>query len=62
VPHLEETILIDGGKCAARSYRLDGLMAMWLIEVGILQFYDADGAMLRTINLFQELEPVKLAA
>ena len=41
---------------------LDGLMAMWLIEVGIVQFYDADGAMLRTINLFQEVEPVKLAA
>jgi hypothetical protein len=36
-------------------------MAMWMIEVGLVQFYDADGNMLRTINLFKELEPLKMA-
>ena len=46
----------------ARSYRTDGLMAMWLVEVGIVQFYDADGAMVRTINLLEEMEPLKVAA
>ena len=29
---LKETILIDEGKCMARSYRLYGYMAMWLVE------------------------------
>lgn len=59
---LEETVIIDGGKCAARSYRVDGYMAMWLVEVGIIQFYDAQGNMLTTVNLFKELEPLKMAA
>ena len=59
---LEETVLIDGGKHAARSYRVHGYMAMWLIEVGIVQFYDAEGNMLATINLFTESEPLKMAA
>ena len=35
---------------------------MWLVEVAIVQFYDADGEMLRTVNLFQELKPLKMAA
>jgi len=59
---LDETILIHDGKYSARSYRADGLMAMWLVEVGIVQFYDADGNMLRTVNLFQEWEPQRMAA
>lgn len=59
---LEENILIHEGRYAARSYRTDRLMAMWLIDVGLVQFYDADGNMLRTINLFEELEPAKMAA
>ena len=59
---LEETLLIDGGKYAARSYRVEGYMAMWLVEVGIVQFYDAGGNMLTTVNLFQELEPLPMAA
>jgi len=59
---LDETILIEDGKYMARSYRVDGLMAMWLIEVGIVQFYDADGSMLRTINLLEETEPIRAAA
>ena len=59
---LEETILIDDGKHAARSYRVQDYMAMWLLEVGIVQFYDADGNMLATFNLFKELEPSKMAA
>ena len=41
----------------ARSYRLRGYMAMWLVEVGIVQFYDAQGNMLETLNLFEELKP-----
>jgi hypothetical protein len=59
---LGETILIDGGKCLGRSYRTDDFFAMWLIDVGILQFYDAEGNMLRTVNLFEDLHPVRMAA
>jgi hypothetical protein len=53
---LEERLLIDDGRYIARSYRAEYLMAMWLVEVGLLQFYDSEGNMLRTINLFDEFE------
>ena len=59
---LEETILIDDGKYTARSYRVHGYLAMWLLEVGIVQFYDAEGNMLATVNLLKELKPLKIAA
>jgi len=59
---LEETIRIDRGKCVARSYRVDGLMAMWLMGIGIVQFYDADGNMLATINLLEEAVPEQMVA
>jgi hypothetical protein len=48
---LDETVLLDEGRSVARSYALGTLMAMWLVDVGILQFYDAQGNMLRTVNL-----------
>ena len=59
---LNETVLLDDGRYRARSYRVDGFMAMWLVEVGILQFYDADGNILQTVNLFEEREPQRMAA
>lgn len=59
---LSETILIDDGRYRGRSYRADEWMAMWLVEIGLLQFYDAKGNMLLTINLFEEREPQRMAA
>jgi hypothetical protein len=59
---LDETILIDDGRPLGRTYRAGGLMAMWLLEIGIVQFYDAEGAMLRTVNLLEELTPCRMAA
>jgi len=59
---IDETILIDQGRYVARSYRTEGFMAMWLVEVGIVQFYDALGQMLATINLFKSLRPQRMAA
>jgi hypothetical protein len=59
---IDETILVDDGRYAARTYKVDGYMAMWLIEIGIVQFYDADGNMLLTVNLLEELEPQRMAA
>jgi hypothetical protein len=59
---LNETVVIDGGRYLARSYRADGYMAMWLVDVGIVQFYDAEGEMLATVNLFESFEPQRMAA
>jgi hypothetical protein len=59
---LNETILIHDGRYYARSYRSDELMAMWFVENGFIQFYDAEGAMLRTVNLLQELPANRRAA
>jgi len=59
---LHETILVDDGRYVARSYKVDGYMAMWLVEVGIVQFYDVQGNMLGTVNLFLEHQPQRMAA
>jgi hypothetical protein len=59
---LDETIVLDEGRCSARTYQADGHMAMWLLDIGIVQFYDPDGNMLQTINLLEELEPQRMAA
>jgi hypothetical protein len=59
---LDETILLDDGRYAARTYAADGYMAMWLVEIGIVQFYDAQGNMLLTVNLLEELEPQRMVA
>jgi len=59
---IDDVILIRDGHYYGRSYRAAGLMAMWLVEVGILQFYGADGSMLRTVNLFEEVHVERRAA
>ena len=59
---LEETALIDDGRYMAQSYRIDGFMAMWLIDIGIVQFYDNEGNMLTTVNLLKEFKMMKMAA
>ena len=59
---IEETIRIDRGRQIARTYRVDGLMAMWLLEIGIVQFYDADGNMLATVNVLEEAVPQQMVA
>jgi hypothetical protein len=59
---LAEMILINEGKYRGLTYRSGGLMAMWLLDVGIVQIYDADGNMLRMINLFEEQDLLRRAA
>jgi hypothetical protein len=59
---LTETILVEDGRAMARSYRSADLMAMWLLSVGVVQFYDAEGNMLRTLNLLAEMVPQRVAA
>jgi len=62
IADVEENIRIDSGRCVARCYRVTEMFAMWLIDVGVLQFYAADGEMLHTVNLFTELLPHRAAA
>jgi len=62
VEGLTEMILISDGKYRGRSYRAAGLMAMWLADLGLLQVYDRQGQMLRTINLFEEQTALQRAA
>lgn len=52
-----ETILIRDGKYRGRSYRTAGMLAMWMIEIGLVQFYAADGAMLATVSLDDRSAP-----
>ena len=59
---LEEKSVVNRGRYVGRTYRVDGLMAMWLAEVGIVQFYDADGHMLATVNVFERVPPRRMAA
>ncbi len=59
---LDERIMLDEGRYVAHSYRVDDFLAMWMIDVGLVQFYDADGNMLRTVNVFEEIEPSRMAA
>lgn len=62
VDDLNEIILINDGKYRGRSYQTEGYFAMWLIDAGLIQFYDDDGNMLATVNLFNEIEPQRMAA
>jgi hypothetical protein len=62
VADVQENIRIDRRRCVARCYRVAEMFAMWLIDVGVLQFYDAEGEMLHTVNLFTELQPQRAAA
>lgn len=59
---MDEKILVDAGRCLARSYRTDRWMAMWLIEVGLVQFYGADGQMLHTVPVPEGLDTQRVAA
>ena len=62
VADIQENVRIDRGQCVACCYRVSDMFAMWLIDIGILQFYDADGEMLQTVNLFAEMQPHRAAA
>jgi hypothetical protein len=57
-----ETILIDAGRAMARSFRADGYLAMWLLDIGLVQFYNAEGDMLLAINLLESLSEQRMAA
>ncbi len=62
-PHeIQETILVDSGNLMARTYLADDYQAVWLLDEGVLQFTNADGQLLRRVNLYEEMPAVRIAA
>ncbi len=59
---IKETILATGDRCMARTYRVEGLSAIWSIEDGNVKFYDADGSLLRVVNLLTKRTPQLMVA
>ena len=59
---IKETAFIDRGRCMARSYRTDGLRAVWDVDDGIIRFFDESGGLLRTVNLLERVQPQLMAA
>lgn len=59
---VEESVMIDRGQCFGRKYRAERLTAVWLLDAGLVRFFDRRGNILRTVNLFEELAPQRLAA
>lgn len=62
ITDLSENLMIDEGRCRARTYRTECHMAMWMIDIGLLQFYDEDGNMLHHANLLAHAAPRRMAA
>lgn len=59
---VEETVIVHDGQCLGRKYRTARLTAVWLLNAGLVRFYDRRGKVLRTVNLFEELAPLRMAA
>jgi hypothetical protein len=59
---LQESVMIDRGQCLGRKYRAHRHTAVWLIDAGLIRFSDSRGKILRTVNLFEELAPQRMAA
>ncbi len=51
---IEERMRIEDGRVVAYSYRADNMFAMWMIDVGLVQFYDQAGNMLQAVDLLSE--------
>ena len=54
---LKETALVDGGTCMARCFRVEDLKAVWCVDDEIVNFFDAQGHLLRTVNLTENVVP-----
>lgn len=52
--NLRETLFLEHGRCLAMGYRTDGLSAVWCCEDGIVEFRNAEGALLRRLSLSEE--------
>jgi hypothetical protein len=60
--NLRETCLADRGRRVAHTYRAGTLRAVWTIDEGIVEIYDARGRLFRVVNLLSEKAAQLLAA
>jgi hypothetical protein len=44
-------VRVEDGRRVAHCYRAQGLFAMWMVEIGLVQLYDQSGNMLDTLSL-----------
>ena len=59
---MKETAFVDCGRCIARCYRIEDLKAVWSVDDGTIEFYDAEGRLLERVNLLEEVAPQLMAA
>lgn len=57
-----ETIRIGEGCCRCRCYAIDGFSAVWQVADGIVEFFDDQQRLLRRVNLFKKVRPMRMAA
>jgi hypothetical protein len=48
---MEERVRVEDGRVVAYCYRAENLFAMWMVPIGLVQFYDDQGNMLQTLEL-----------
>ncbi len=58
----KERVRIEEGRLVAYSYRADDLFAMWMVPIGLVQFYDERGNMFQTFDLTAPAHPERRAA
>jgi hypothetical protein len=59
---LHERVKIERGRPVARCYHGGTLMAMWMVDIGLVQFYDQQGNMLQTWSLLPTATAERKAA
>jgi hypothetical protein len=51
-----EMVVIRDGYCVGRRFAFDTLEAVWLEAEGMIEFYDPQGELLRTVATREEVE------
>ncbi len=51
---LRETLFLDKGRCLAVAYKAEALSAVFCCTDGIIEFRNAEGAVLRTLRLSED--------
>mgnify|MGYP006299370001 CR=1 FL=1 len=59
---VEECVRVEDGRVLAYCYYMDHLFAMWMVDIGLVQFYDDGGAMLQTLDLSVPAHQTRRAA
>lgn len=55
-----DTLLLRDGKYVGRSFRCGGFLAMWMIEAGVVTFYDDAGEILQIASVREAAEAASI--